>query len=74
MQSIEQINLERLVEKLPLDALTELDRLIQKRLFQENELTETEYLLKSPANAAHLEKSIEEYKAGKILVRDIIDE
>jgi len=38
------------------------------------ELTETDYLLQSPANAAHLEQSIAEYKAGKIVVRELIDE
>lgn len=31
-----------------------------------NSLMETVHLLKSPANAAHLNKSIEQYKAGKV--------
>lgn len=35
-----------------------------------NSLMETVYLLRSPANAEHLSKSIAQYKAGKILVRD----
>jgi antitoxin YefM len=39
-----------------------------------NSLMETVYLLRSPANAAHLEQSIAEYKAGKALSRDIIKE
>lgn len=39
-----------------------------------NSLMETVHLLKSPANAAHLNKSIEQFKAGKITERDIIDE
>ncbi|GAB3535533.1 MULTISPECIES: type II toxin-antitoxin system Phd/YefM family antitoxin [Photobacterium] len=39
-----------------------------------NSLMETVHLLKSPANAAHLNKSIEQYKAGKVTERDIIDE
>lgn len=39
-----------------------------------NSLMETVHLLKSPANAAHLAKSIEQYKTGQIKERDIIDE
>jgi len=39
-----------------------------------NSLMETVHLLKSPANAAHLAKSIEQYKAGLIVERDIVDE
>lgn len=38
-----------------------------------NSLMETVYLLKSPANAAHLAKSIAQYQAGKTAVRDLID-
>ncbi len=36
-----------------------------------NSLMETVYLLKSPANAAHLAESIEQYKSGKVIERDI---
>ena len=39
-----------------------------------NSLLETVYLLKSPANAAHLERSIAQYRQGKITERDLIDE
>ncbi|MBB1485794.1 type II toxin-antitoxin system Phd/YefM family antitoxin [Oceanospirillum sediminis] len=39
-----------------------------------NSLMETVHLLKSPANAAHLNQSIEQYKAGKVTERDLIDE
>ncbi|MDM8545460.1 type II toxin-antitoxin system prevent-host-death family antitoxin [Candidatus Venteria ishoeyi] len=39
-----------------------------------NSLIETVHLLKSPANAAHLEKSIAQFNAGKVVQRDIIDE
>ena len=39
-----------------------------------NSLMETVHLLKSPANAAHLAKSIEQYKSGRAIERDIIDE
>lgn len=39
-----------------------------------NSLMETVHLLKSPANAEHLRKSIEQYKSGKTTERDLIDE
>lgn len=38
-----------------------------------NSLMETVHLLKSPANAAHLAKSIEQYQSGKAKERDMID-
>ena len=38
-----------------------------------NSLMETVHLLKSPENAAHLAKSIEQFRAGKIQVRDITE-
>ena len=38
-----------------------------------NGLMETVHLLKSPANAAHLAKSIKQYRAGKIESHEIID-
>ena len=39
-----------------------------------NSLLETVHLLKSPANAARLERSIAKYKAGKAVERDLIDD
>ena len=39
-----------------------------------NSLMETVHLLKSPANAEHLNKSIAQYKSGKTTQRDIVDE
>ena len=39
-----------------------------------NSLMETVHLLKSPANAAHLTESIEQFRAGKVIERNIIDE
>jgi antitoxin YefM len=36
-----------------------------------NSLMETVYLLKSPANAAHLDRSISQFKQGKAVVRDL---
>lgn len=39
-----------------------------------NSLIETIYLLRSPANAEHLNKSIAQYKAGKAKKRELINE
>jgi len=39
-----------------------------------NSLMETVHLLKSPANAAHLEKSIEQYRKGNTLQNGLIDD
>jgi antitoxin YefM len=39
-----------------------------------NSLMETVHLLKSPANAAHLAKSIEQYRNNQAQERDLIDE
>ncbi len=39
-----------------------------------NSLMETVHLLKSPANAAHLSRSIEQYRQGKSQARELIDE
>jgi antitoxin YefM len=38
-----------------------------------NSLMETVHLLKSPANAAHLARSIEEYRRGKVAQQDLVD-
>jgi antitoxin YefM len=38
-----------------------------------NSLLETVYLLKSPANATHLERSIAQFKEGKIAERELVD-
>ena len=38
-----------------------------------NALMETVYLLKSPANASHLAKSITQYRAGKIETHGLVD-
>ncbi len=39
-----------------------------------NSLMETVYLLKSPANAERLMKSIEQFKEGQVQQRDLLDE
>jgi antitoxin YefM len=38
-----------------------------------NGLMETVHLLNNPANAAHLQTSIEQYRAGDVTVRDMAD-
>ena len=39
-----------------------------------NGLLETVHLLKSPANAAHLERSIAQYRQGQVTEKDLLDE
>ena len=39
-----------------------------------NAMQETLHLLKSPANVSHLEKSIAQYKEGKVTSHELIDE
>lgn len=39
-----------------------------------NGLMETVHLLKSPANAAHLSKSIEQYHSGKTQQHELVDD
>jgi antitoxin YefM len=39
-----------------------------------NSLMETVHLLKSPANAAHLSKSIEQFNSGKVQSKDLIND
>lgn len=43
-------------------------------LDQFNGLMETVHLLKSPANAAHLSKSIKQYRSGKTKKRELTDD
>jgi len=38
-----------------------------------NSFMETFHLLKSPANAAHLSKSIEQYQKGKVLEKELLN-
>jgi antitoxin YefM len=48
------------------------DAVIMSKGYYES-LMETVYLLKSPANAQHLEEAIAEYKAGNTQEHDLID-
>lgn len=43
-------------------------------LDQFNRLMETVHLLKSPANAAHLARSIEQYRSGKVETHKLTDD
>lgn len=47
------------------------EHVVMMSLDDYNSMEETLYLLKSPANAAHLYESIEAIKAGKAFVREI---
>jgi antitoxin YefM len=38
-----------------------------------NSLLETVHLLKSPANAAHLARSIEQFRQGQVRQRDLVN-
>jgi antitoxin YefM len=50
------------------------DDAVVMSLDQFNSLMETVHLLKSPANAGHLAKSIKQYQSGKTVERDLIDD
>ncbi len=39
-----------------------------------NSLLETVHLLKSPANVAHLQRSIAQYRQGQVTEKDLLDE
>jgi antitoxin YefM len=50
------------------------DDAVVMSLEQFNGLMETVHLLKSPANAAHLAKSIKQFNQGKTKVRSLVNE
>ncbi|GAP97912.1 type II toxin-antitoxin system Phd/YefM family antitoxin [Leptolyngbya sp. NIES-2104] len=68
--------LDRVVEDADFTVITRRDAedvvVMSLELF--NRLMETDYLLKSPANAAHLERSIAQFKQGKVVERNLLDE
>lgn len=43
-------------------------------LDQFNQIMETFHLLKSPANAKHLAKSIQQYRSGKVKIHPLTDD
>lgn len=50
------------------------DDAVVMSLDQFNGLMETVHLLKSPANAAHLAKSIEQYRSGKLVNHELTND
>jgi antitoxin YefM len=68
--------LDRVVEDADYTVITrrDADDAVVMSLDYFNSLLETVHLLKSPANAAHLERSITQYKQGLVTERDLLDE
>ncbi len=68
--------LDRVVEDADHTIITrrDADDVVVMSLESFNSLMETVHLLKSPANAAHLERSISQFKQGKAVVRDMLNE
>lgn len=68
--------LDRVVDDMDTTIITRRDSeaAVVMSLGYYNSLMETIYLLRSPANAEHLNKSIEQFKAGKISERKLINE
>jgi antitoxin YefM len=68
--------LDRVVEDADYTIITRRDAadavVMSVELF--DSLLETVHLLKSPANARHLERSIAQFKQGKTLERNLVDE
>jgi len=68
--------LDRVVEDADYTIITRRDAedavVMSLELF--NSLLETVYLLKSPANAAHLERSITQFKQGQVEERNLLDD
>lgn len=50
------------------------DDAVVMSLDQFNSLMETVHLLKSPANATHLDKSIKQYQKGQVVQRELADD
>ncbi len=66
--------LDRVVEDADYTIVTrrDADDVVVMSLESFNSLMETVHLLKSPANAAHLERSIAQFRAGKAVERDLL--
>ncbi len=68
--------LDRVVEDADYTIITrrDADDAVVMSLDYFNSLLETVHLLKSPANAAHLEKSIAQYRQGQVTEKDLLNE
>ena len=72
-------NLEQLIERVIADAEPAIlctdsgEQAVIMSLVEFNSWKETVYLLASPANAAHLRKSIEESRAGLVVEKELIE-
>ncbi len=71
-----KIILDQVVEDVDYTVITrqDADDAVVMSLDTFNSYMETFHLLSSPANAAHLARSIEQYKKGQTQVKDLIDE
>ena len=68
--------LDRVAENADYTIITRRDAedAVVMSLDQFNSLIETVHLLKSPANAAHLSRSIGQYRAGKVMEQGLLDD
>ncbi|NKQ36148.1 MAG: type II toxin-antitoxin system prevent-host-death family antitoxin [Chloroflexi bacterium] len=68
--------LDRVVEDADYTVITRRDSedTVVMSLDSFNSLFETVYLLRSPANAAHLARSIQQFKNGEAVERALLDE
>jgi antitoxin YefM len=68
--------LDRVVEDADYTVITrrDADDAVVMSLDYFNSLLETVHLLKSPANAAHLERSIAQYRQGQVTEKELLDE
>lgn len=68
--------LDRVIEDADYTVITrrDADDAVVMSLEYFNSLLETVHLLKSPANAAHLERSIAQYREGQVTEKDLLDE
>jgi antitoxin YefM len=68
--------LDRVVEDADYTVITRRDAedTVVMSLDSFNSLLETVYLLKSPANAAHLARSIEQFRSGEVTEKNLLDE
>jgi hypothetical protein len=62
------------IDGLSTEEQTKLFKFVCQRQQQIELGDKTDYLLSSPANAAHLERSINQLRQGKVVEQDLIDE